>query len=307
MVEAALLVSQEAEYVLEVVAGSVVVVDRDCRGQLDAEVAGVARRGQPPTCSMFVVGDLAVRVGEGTAAYVTSFSAFMSPLLGGTHAAVLVGPHAPFLVDLRQGEEAAQQVLHHAELARLFSGPLQRHPMLTGNLKARAPHRHVGKGSHAVLLGKDSWVWKWRRAVENFKVGVDHARMQSSRRPGLVVNAILSLRSVRHLQSRRDALARFQRTDLSSKMILESLRAGEVGHAAVASVPGAVPFCLLRARQANAPRAREPVQVIDQHEVGVVQEQEDRHLSVALVGRERTGMRYWKSSLAQGMVDHWYT
>ena len=112
-----------------------------------------------------------------------------------------------------------------------------------------------------MLLGKDSWVWKWRRAVENFKVGIDHARMQSSRRPGLVVNAILSLRSVRHLQSRRDALARFQRTDLSSKMILESVRAGEVGHAATSSVPGAVPFCLLRARQANAPRARELVRL----------------------------------------------
>ena len=58
---------------------------------------------------------------------------------------------------------------------------------------------------------------------------------------------------------------------------------------------------MLRARQANAPRARELVQVVDQHEVGVVQEQEDRHLSVALVGRRANWpMRYWKSSLAQG-------
>ena len=213
---------------------------------------------------------------------VTSFSAFMTPLLGGGQVAGLVGPHTPLLVDLGQGEEAAQQVLHHA---RLFSGPFQHHPMLTGNLKARAPHRHVGKGSHAMLLGKDSRVWKWRGVVEDFKVSIDHARMQSSRRPGLVVNATLFLRSVRHLQSRRDALARFQGTDLSSNIIPERLRAGEVGHAAVASVPGAAPSGLLRVRQAKAPRARESIQVVDQHKVEVVQEQQDRHLSVTLVRR----------------------
>ena len=153
MVEAAFLVSQEAEYVLEVVAGAVVVVDRDSRGQLDAEVAGVARRGQEPSRSMFVVRNLAVQPGEGAATYLASFGTFVPPLLRGTHVAGLVGPHAPFLVDLGQGEEAAQQVLHHAELARIFSGTFQHHPMLAGNLKALCRQRKPRDAAWQGLVG----------------------------------------------------------------------------------------------------------------------------------------------------------
>ena len=136
-------------------------------------------------------------------------------------------------------QQTPQEVLHDDKLSILTARSLQIDAMLKRHLKASTPHSLIRERSHTMLLGQDLVTGDLLRrpVVEDLKVRVHDAGVQSCRVCGLVAKPVCPLFSIRHLHRRRRPHSRLLRADSLGQVLPKRLRATEICHATVASAP----------------------------------------------------------------------